>query len=82
MKAGNRNVFDSEGSYVEDKRTGGRAWLKDEGGMYVFKVGVPLGVFRGGVGQTRKTYPQWEREGDEGLGHGEQEQEQDERRRP
>ena len=43
--AGNRVVFDSEGSYVEDKQTRERMWLKEEGGMYVLKVWVPRGGF-------------------------------------
>ena len=39
--AGNRVAFDSDGSYVEDKKTQDRMWLKEEGGMYVLKVWIP-----------------------------------------
>ena len=39
-KAGNRVVFDDEGSYVEDKKTGERMWMKEEGGMYMLKMWV------------------------------------------
>ena len=39
-RAGNRVVFDEECSYVEDKITGERMWMKDEGGMYMLKMWV------------------------------------------
>lgn len=39
-QAGNRVVFDSEGSYVEDKQTGEVMWLREEGGMYMLKLWV------------------------------------------
>ena len=31
---GNRVVFDDDGSYIEDKTTGERTWMKQVGGMY------------------------------------------------
>ena len=40
MKAGNRVVFDDEGSYVQDKATGEKIWAKDEGGMFMIKMWV------------------------------------------
>ena len=40
MKAGNRVVFDEDGTYVEDKITGERIWAKDEGGMFMVKLWV------------------------------------------
>ena len=39
-RAGNRVVFDEDGSYVEDKVTGERMWMRDEGGMYMLKMWV------------------------------------------
>ena len=38
--AGNRVVFDSEGSYIEDKATNERMWIKEEGGMYILQMWV------------------------------------------
>ena len=40
MKAGNRVVFDEDGSYVEDKLTGEKIWAKDDGGMFMIKLWV------------------------------------------
>ena len=40
VKAGNKVVFDEEGSYVEDKRTGEKMWMKEDGGMYMLKMWV------------------------------------------
>ena len=40
-KAGNRVVFDEDGSYIEDKRSGERMWLKEKDGMYMLKLWVP-----------------------------------------
>ena len=37
---GHRVVFDSEGSYIEDRETRERLWLQEQGGMYVLKVWV------------------------------------------
>ena len=39
-KAGNRVVFDDEGSYIEDKVTGERLWMTEVGGMYSIKLWV------------------------------------------
>ena len=39
-KKGNRVVFDDTGSYIEDKTTGARTWVHDEGGMYSLKMWV------------------------------------------
>ena len=39
-------VFDSEGSYIENKETGSKLWLKDDpngGGMFVLKMWVNKG---------------------------------------
>ena len=44
VAAGNRVVFDTE-SYIEDKATGERTWLEEEGGMYMLKVWVKNGGF-------------------------------------
>ena len=35
-----RAVFDSDGSYLEDKATGEKLWLQEKGGMYVLKLWV------------------------------------------
>ena len=48
VAAGNRVVFDSDGSYIEDKATKERMWLKESAGMYMLKVWVKTRVFRGG----------------------------------
>ena len=40
VQAGNRVVFDSGGSYVEDTYTGERMPLREEGGMYMLKLWV------------------------------------------
>ena len=40
VKAGNVIVFDEEVSYIENKMTGQRTWLTDEGGMYALKMWV------------------------------------------
>ena len=45
VQAGNTVVFDSEGAYIEDKRSGERIWLKESGGMYMVKLWVPTTVF-------------------------------------
>ena len=39
-KAGNRVVFDDEESYIQDKKTGEKIWLRDEGGMYMLKLWI------------------------------------------
>ena len=40
MQAGNRVVFDPEGSYVEDTYTGERMNLREDGGMFMLKLWV------------------------------------------
>ena len=41
VKAGNRVVFDDdEGSYIEDKVTKERMWLREEQGMYMLRLWV------------------------------------------
>ena len=40
MKAGNVVVFDEEGSYIEDKRTKERMWMREENGMFMLKMWV------------------------------------------
>ena len=38
VAAGNRVVFDKDGSYIEDLTTGDKVWLKNVGGMYILKL--------------------------------------------
>ena len=38
--AGNRVVFDDSGSFIEDKRSGERMWLREDNGMYMLKMYV------------------------------------------
>ena len=38
LQAGNRVVFDPEGSYIEDVRSGEVSMLKEEGGMFMLKL--------------------------------------------
>ena len=33
-------IFDEDGSYVEDKRTGERMMMREDGGMFMLKLGV------------------------------------------
>ena len=40
MKAGNKIVFDEDGSYIEDKATGEVINLREENGMFFLKVWV------------------------------------------
>ena len=40
MRAGNRVVFDEEGSYIGDKVTGERICATDDGGMIMMKMWV------------------------------------------
>ena len=39
-KRGNRVVFDDDGSYVENKTTGQRTWMAEDGGVYTLKMWV------------------------------------------
>ena len=41
MAAGNRVVFDSEGSFIEDKVTKDKMWMTEEKGMFLIKMWVP-----------------------------------------
>ena len=43
VEAGNRVVFDSEGSYIESKRDGSLTWLADKQGMYTMKLWAKKG---------------------------------------
>ena len=40
VKAGNRMVFDEDGSYIEDKQTGEKMWMEENNGMYILKLWV------------------------------------------
>ena len=40
MAAGNRVVFDEEGSYIQDKVTGEVMWLRESGGMFMLNMWV------------------------------------------
>ena len=40
VAAGNRVVFDKDGSYIEDIISGDKVWLKNVGGMYMLKLWV------------------------------------------
>ena len=40
MDAGNRIVFDETVSYIEEKATGNKMWLREENGMYMLKMWV------------------------------------------
>ena len=40
VAAGNKVVFDAEGSYIENKISGARTWMHAEGGMYTIKMWV------------------------------------------
>ena len=52
VKAGNKVVFDEEGSFIEDKKTGERMWMKEEAGMYMLKMWVRNPSFSR-LGQTK-----------------------------
>ena len=41
VATGNRVVFEEEGAYIEDRSTGEKMWLKEEGGMYLLQMWVP-----------------------------------------
>ena len=40
VAAGNKVVFDEEGSHIEEKATGKRMWLREDNGMYMLKMWV------------------------------------------
>ena len=41
MSAGNRVVFDQEGSYIEDKTTLETMWMTEDKGLFLLKMWVP-----------------------------------------
>ena len=43
VNAGNRVVFEAEGSYVQDRTTMEKMYLKEVGGMYMMKMWVKKG---------------------------------------
>ena len=43
VQAGNRVVFEQNGSYVEDVQSGERMHMVEKGGMYMLKVWVEKG---------------------------------------
>ena len=43
VAAGNRVVFDQEGSYIESRSDGSKIWLTDNQGMYTLKMWVKRG---------------------------------------
>ena len=38
VRAGNRVVFEGEGSYIEDQTTKEKMWLREQGGVYMLKM--------------------------------------------
>ena len=45
IAAGNKVVFDDAGSYIEDKKSGEKMWLKEEGGMFLLRMWVKNSCF-------------------------------------
>ena len=43
VRAGNRVVFDSEGSYIENKSTQEKMWMTEGRGMYMLRLWVRTG---------------------------------------
>ena len=43
MAAGNRVVFDAEGSYIEDKSTKEKMWMREDKGLFMLKLWVKKG---------------------------------------
>ena len=43
VKKGNQVVFDEEGSYIRNKKTGTRTEMREEHGVYVFDIWIPSG---------------------------------------
>ena len=41
VAAGNRVVFDDDGSFIEDKRSGEKMWMQEANGMYMLKLWIP-----------------------------------------
>ena len=56
-EAGNRVVFDSAGSYVEDKKTGSRTEIKDDNGEFTMDVWVQTGGELGVMDQNEEDSP-------------------------
>ena len=53
VSRGNRVVFDSTGSYIENKQDGSRLWLRERAGVYVLDVWVrPYKSGTGGSGTS------------------------------
>ena len=44
-KAGNKVVFDDGASYIENKASGQKIWMREENGMYILKVWVKRAPF-------------------------------------
>ena len=44
VRAGNRVVFDDDGSFIEDKKIGERMWMRESEGMYVLRMWVKRGA--------------------------------------
>ena len=44
-KSGNRVVFDSEGSYIENKATGKIVWLEEDGNLWSLRMWVKKRLF-------------------------------------
>ncbi len=43
VKAGNRGVFDEDGSYIESRWTGEKMWMTESNGMYMLRLWVRTG---------------------------------------
>ena len=43
VKSGHRVIFDSSGSYIEDRQSGEKMWLEEEQGMYSLTLWVREG---------------------------------------
>ena len=40
IAAGNRVIFDEDGSYIEDKATAEKIWMIEKGGMFMIKLWI------------------------------------------
>ena len=45
LQAGNRVVFDADGSYIEDKQSGDCMPMREDGGMFMLKLWEKKSVF-------------------------------------
>ena len=45
IAAGNRVTFDEEGSFIEDKSSGEKMWLREDKGMFMLKMWVKGSLF-------------------------------------